>query len=237
MIRFSYSNPAIAAKPFILMCVIMLSVAVTGISGCGDSTSETGDDGGIDLDAMMIDAYLPDASLIDAEFPDAYIDEPDAMAADAEPITEDWPPEDPWHQGTSCNLPPCDPDGPEPTDLSGTWTQTLTTLSHDCNTLVETFNEQMKPGHVQTETGMIIPRSGECVYQDETMSLITGVIKGNVMITCEVMDPDQGVVPVVVSVMTFDGSSASGDAWTYLNNVPIPPSECVASFDAEMTLE
>jgi hypothetical protein len=136
-----------------------------------------------------------------------------------------------------CALPPCDPKAPETTDLSGTWTQKITTTSQTCNPLAAAMKPQLQAGHVETLTGQTILRSGECVYRDAIGGTVVGVIKGNVMITCEALPPDTGVTPVVEGVVTFNGDTGGGPAWTYLFNVPLPPKNCQANCTIDVTRE
>jgi hypothetical protein len=148
-----------------------------------------------------------------------------------------WPPPAPYHNGMQCTLPSCDPAAPETTDLSGTWTQQITTKSQTCSPLARAMKPQLQPGHVETLTKQSILRAGECVYRDAVGGTVVGVIKGNAMITCEVLPVDTGVTPVVEGLVTFNGDTGSGSAWTYLFNVPLPPSSCQANCTIDLTRE
>jgi hypothetical protein len=166
----------------------------------------------------------------------------DLQAADVPPVSGDgasaaWPPPTPYHKLKLCSLPPCDPSAPETTDLSGTWTQKITTQSQTCNPLAQAMKKELQPGNVQTLTGQTILRSGECVYKNKIGGPVVGVIKGNVMITCEVMPVTSGVTPLVEGQVTFNGNTGSGPAWTYLFDVPLPPSSCQANCTVDLKRE
>jgi hypothetical protein len=154
-----------------------------------------------------------------------------------------WPPPPPYHTGTSgatvqCTLPACDTNGAVTVDLSGTWTQVLTTTTTDCSAAIQAFKPQITPGHVTTNTGLSNTRAGECVYDSSNPGVVMGVIKGNVMVTCQIMPLDTGVTPVVESQMTFGDGTATGTAVTYLFDLPIViPNHCSANYTATMTRE
>jgi hypothetical protein len=163
----------------------------------------------------------------------------DAGTVDAPPADTGasgaWPPPGPYHNGKVCTLPACNPSGPETTDLSGTWTQTTTTESHTCNALLPTMDPRLQVGHVETVTGVIINRAGECVYQDTGGGTIVGVIKGNIMISCAVGPPQSGATPVTEGTVTFSGGTASGTGVVYLFDVPLPPATCQANGTVTLT--
>jgi hypothetical protein len=73
----------------------------------------------------------------------------------------------------------CDPKAAETTDLSGTWTQKITTKSQTCNPLARAMKNELQPGNVQTLTGQTILRAGECVYKGKIGGTVVSVIKGN----------------------------------------------------------
>jgi hypothetical protein len=133
----------------------------------------------------------------------------------------------------SCTLPACDTGATETVDLSGTWTQTLVTQSHTCNSMVETFNPSMVPGAEQV-SDLSYPRQGECVYADTIGGTVVGVIKGNILVICQVMPPQSGVTAVIEGVITFSGTTGSGPVTSYLFGVPIAPSECEAHFQSTL---
>ena len=161
----------------------------------------------------------------------------DAPANSGDAASAAWPPPSPYHKLKLCSLPPCDPNAPETTDLSGTWTQKITTKSQTCNPLAQAMKKELQPGNVQTLTGQTILRSGECVYKDKIGGTVVGVIKGNAMITCQVMPADSGVTPVVEGQVTFNGDTGAGPAWTYLFDVPLPPSSCQANCTIDLKRE
>jgi hypothetical protein len=92
------------------------------------------------------------------------------------------------------------------------------------------MDPRLQTGHVETTTGLSMPRSGECVYKDEIGGTLFGVIKGNVLISCESMEAENGVTPLVESEATFTGDSGEGTAWTFLFDVPLEPSTCQAEY-------
>jgi hypothetical protein len=159
----------------------------------------------------------------------------DGPAADAPAAT--WPPPTPYHSGKQCTLPPCDPQAAETTDLSGKWTQKITTNSQTCNPLVQSMKAELQKGHVETLTGQTFLRSGECIYDGKIGGTVVGVIKGNVLITCQVLPVDTGVTPVVESQITFSGATGTGPAWTYLFDVPLPPASCQANCTVDFQKE
>lgn len=161
----------------------------------------------------------------------------DAVSAIADAPSATWPPPPPYHKLKLCSLPPCDPYAPETTDLSGSWTQTITTTSQTCNPLARAMKKELQPGNVQTLTGQTILRAGECVYKNKIGGTVVGVIKGNLMITCEVLPATSGVTPLVEGQVTFNGDAGSGPAWTYLFDVPLPPSSCQANCTIDLTRE
>jgi len=164
---------------------------------------------------------------------------PEASAPDVASVDagSGWPPAPPYHTGKQCSLPTCDPSGPETIDLSGTWTQSVTTNSQTCNSLARVMDPRLQPGHVETLKNQSIPRAGECVYKEKVGGTLVGVIKGNIMVTCEVMAVTSGVTPVVESQITFTGGVGTGPAWTYLFDVPLPPTNCQANCSATLTKE
>lgn len=162
----------------------------------------------------------------------------DAGAQDAGPADAggggDWPPKDPWFEGKLCKLPACDSNAVESITITGSWEMKLTTVSHDCNKLLETFDPRMKPGNVATETNTYIQK-GECLYADTIGGTVSGVIKGNVAIGCNIEPPQQGVTVVVTSLTTFTGSTATGEATGHLNDVPLAPAICTVEYTAALT--
>jgi hypothetical protein len=210
-------------------------------AACGDD-SATSTDGAVVDQAVSVDhGIVPDLGAT----PDLGRDlqgAPDG-GVDAPPVSSDaqgaWPPPTPYHTGKLCSLPPCDPSGAETTDLSGTWTYSVTTNSQTCNLLARAMNKRLQPGNVETVTGQTFIRSGECLYKDKVGGTVTGVIKGNVMISCEVQPVVSGVTPVVESQVTFNGNTGSGTgpAWTYLFDVPVPPASCQANCTIDFTRE
>jgi len=211
-------------------CVVALAL-IAACGGGDDSRGQT-DAAAAQTDVAVVDTARPADVAAASDTGGGDVSVPlDAAAVDT--ATGTWPPAPPWHTGKQCALPACDPAAAETVDLSGTWTQTLTTVSHTCNSLVATMDPRMQPGHVETAT-ISSPRAGECVYLDAVGGTIIGVIKDAVMITCEVYAAQQGVTPVVESQVEFSGDTASGQAWTYLFDVPLPPSECQATYTVTM---
>jgi len=215
---------------------------LTVIIACGGDTSNPAVDGGThdgvkQQDALMQhDAAVQDSAL-DQDGAVLPVDSGQQDQGTADTGTADWPPPGPYHSGKTCTLPPCDPNGPVAVDLSGTWSQQLTTETCDCNAMVISMRPELQTGHVMTRTGLTNPRSGECVYDSDNPGQVVGVIKGNIMITCQVLPPEMNVTPVVESVMTFGDGTATGTAWTYLFDVPLPPATCSAKYAATMTRE
>ena len=146
----------------------------------------------------------------------------------------EWPPSTPWFEGTACKLPACDANAAETINVTGSWEHKLTTDSHTCNKLLETFDARMKPGNVQTVTEAFIQK-GECLYSDQVGGTVNGVIKGNIAITCNIEPPQQGVTIVVTSVVTFTGGTAVGDTTGHLSGVPVAPAECEVKYTDAFT--
>jgi hypothetical protein len=214
-------------------------------AACGDSSDASKDsavaDQGIADQSTADQGAAPDLGVAPDSSQDA-ASPPDLQPADAPPVASDvtnatWPPPTPYHKGKLCALPPCDPKAAETADLSGTWTQKITTKSQTCNPLARAMKKELQPGNVQTLTGQTILRAGECVYKGKIGGTVVGVIKGNVMITCEVLTVTAGVTPIAEGQVTFSGNTGSGPAWTYLFDVPLPPSSCQASCTIDMKRE
>jgi hypothetical protein len=211
----------------------LLILALTGaaVVACGGGDSQA-QDAGVDhaaqADAVQSDGAQHDAVQVDAE-------QHDVLQSDTQ--TGGWPPAGPFHSGKVCTLPACDTNGAVTTDLTGNWTQVLTTTSCNCASIVISMRDELKTGNVMTKTGMQSPRTGECVYDSASPTTVIGVIKGNVMVTCQVQPAEQGVTPVVESVMTFGDGTATGTAVTYLFDVPLAPANCSANYTATMTRE
>ena len=177
--------------------------------GCGSGGAD--DDDSADA-AQTIDA-IPSTDTPPA--PDA------PPAIDATPDATPWPPEGPFHDGKSCTLPECDTEAEEVPDLSGTWTQTLTTVSHNCDPAVEAINPKLVPGHVETMTGLSMARDGECLYSDTIGGTLFGVIKNGIAVSCQVLPAEMGVTPVTEGITTFEGDEGSGTATTFLFDIPV----------------
>ena len=202
-------------------------------ASCGSDDSAPSKDGAVTVDQGI----TPDVNTTPDQGP-----APDALqAADAPPVAGDasgaWPPPTPYHAGKACALPSCDPNGPETFDLSGKWTQKITTVSQTCNPLARTINKRLQPGNVETLTGQSFLRAGECIYSDKIGGTVIGVIKGNVAIACQVLPVVSGVTPLVEGQTTFSGNTGSGPAWTYLFDVPVPPASCQANCTIDFTRE
>lgn len=148
--------------------------------------------------------------------------------------SSDWPPTTPWFAGTTCNLPACNANAAETINVTGTWTEDLTTDSHTCNKLLETFDPRMKPGNVVTSDTAYIQK-GECLYSDQVGGTVNGVIKGHTAITCSVEPPQQGVTIVATGVITFNGNSATGEITGHLSGVPLAPKECEVKYTTAQT--
>jgi hypothetical protein len=213
---------------------LLASFSLLLTAACGSSAEPAADAAHPVADRQAPDRGAPDQS----SAPDQTRAD---LARDRSPASPEasaaWPPPIPYHNLKVCSLPPCDPKAPEVTDLSGSWTQKITTKSQTCNALAQAMKKELQPGNVQTLTGQKILRAGECIYKDAIGGKVVGVIKGNVMITCEVLPVDSGVTPIAEGQVTFNGSTGSGPAWTYLFDVPLPPVTCQANCTIEMLRE
>ena len=223
---------------------LILAITPLVLLSCGDDSGTSKKDTGVTDQAVSVDQAVSDqAGSGDQTLSDQGSDLATAdTMLDAPPVVSDtnsstWPPPTPYHQGKQCALPTCDPKAQETTDLSGKWTQKVTTNSQTCNPLVRSMKPQLQKGHVETLTGQTLHRAGECIYKEKVGGTIVGVIKGNVMITCEVLPVDTGVTPVVESQITFSGSKGAGPAWTYLFDVPLAPSTCQANCTVDFKRE
>jgi hypothetical protein len=222
------SSRSLAVLALVLTCAAALVA-------CGNDSNQALD-AGVDHATPAEDAGQSDTSAQhDTGAPQVDAGQNDVGQSDT--TTGGWPPAGPFHSGKACALPACDTNGAVAADLSGTWTQALTTVSSDCNALAISMKPELQTGHVMTKTGLSSPRQGECVYDSTNTSLVVGVIKGDVMITCQVQPVDTGVTPVVESVMTFGSGSATGTAVTYLFDVPLNPANCSANYTVTMTRE
>ncbi len=224
----------------------LLVALVLASPGCSDDTKATPNyDSAVTRDQSAADhsAAGSEAKAADQKAAVEASTTADAKTGD-KGSTGAWPPPTPYHNGKACALPACDPKGAVTVDLSGKWTQKITTVSSDCNALAVAARDELKPGHVQTLTGQEMVRSGECIYKGSVGGTVFGVIKGNVMISCEVLPGEPtglgGVVtPVVEGQVTFTSNKGTGSAWTYLFDLPAitPPTNCKANFTAEFIHE
>lgn len=227
--RFRSSFPA---------ALLALALASGGVLvACGGGT-EHAIDAGVDQAPAQQDVGAHDTGAPgDTSVPPQTDSGQADQGAQTDGNTGAWPPAGPFHSGKTCTLPACDTNGAATVDLSGTWSQTLTTTSCDCNSMVINMKTELQTGNVMNKTGLSSPRQGECVYDSTNTSLLVGVIKGNVMVTCQVMPAEMGVTPLVESVMTFGSGTATGTAVTYLFDVPLAPANCSANYTATMTKE
>lgn len=144
---------------------------------------------------------------------------------------EEWPPKEPWWGNKECRLPACDPGAPQDIDLSGLWTQTLTAVRHDCNPLVETLKPEIKPGTVTTKPDQTFTVQGTCTYSGPG-GTVTGVLKGDTMINCILMPPEQGVTAMPTGWITFSNGTGSGKSTVHLYGIPmLQPSNCSIEYD------
>lgn len=144
---------------------------------------------------------------------------------------ESWPPLEPWWGTKECRLPPCDPGATPGIDLSGLWTQTLTAVRHDCNPLVETLKPEIKPGTVTTNRDQSFTVQGTCTYSGPG-GTVTGVLKGDTMINCILMPPEQGVTAMPTGWITFDGGTGAGKSTVHLYGIPmLKPTDCSIEYD------
>ena len=219
------------------LLVLVLGAGV-GLGGCGGDDSGGGladaapdsptvTDAPAAADRAAAESAPQDAGAID-------VLPADASAADA---SGPWPPPGPYHNGKVCTLPACDTNGAETTDLSGTWTRALTTVSHNCNALAASLDQRFQTGYVDTMTGIVIYRDGECVYKDAVGGTLVGVIKGNVLVMCEVQPVESGVTPVVEATITLSGGTGTGTGTSYLFDMPLPPANCQVDGTVTVTRE
>jgi hypothetical protein len=203
-----------------------------GIDAGGDAGADAGTDAGKDAGG-------------DAGF-DAGVDAGGDPGADGGPDSggdagndggaTPWPPENPWWGRKQCLLPACDRGIAPSLDVSGRWTHTLTALSHDCNTYIETMKPEIKPGAVTTQRDQSMVQTGECV-SETSGGTITGVIKGNVLINCMVRPPENGVTAMPTGWIEFDSANhGTGESTVWLFDIPIiQPSDCSVRYRVEFT--
>lgn len=209
--------------------LVAVLVAFMTAGACGSGRSVGGGDASVSPQS--------DANGVDSEARDTATGGEAATAVDSgsdDSATGDWPPPPPWHSGTTgatvaCTLPPCDPSGDETIDLSGTWAETMTTASQNCNAIVAGADPRMATGHSETSMETYL-RAGECVYKGSIGGTLVGVIKGHVMIYCELGAVDRNVTPVTEILQTFTDGSSAGQGWTYLFDVPLPPANCEITY-------
>lgn len=147
---------------------------------------------------------------------------------------EPWPPTSPWWGEKKCLLTACDPEATVSADLSGRWTRRLTAVSHDCNKAVESIRSEIKPGAVTTAENQELILDGDCSL-DAVGGTVTGVIRGDTLITCMVQAPELGVTSMPTGWLVFDGGRATGKSSVYLYGIPVlQPSNCVVEYDVEM---
>jgi hypothetical protein len=144
---------------------------------------------------------------------------------------EEWPPSEDWWGTKVCKLPACDPGAPAGIDLSGLWTQTLKAKKHNCNASVEIFKPEIKAGTVTTKKDQSFMVQGTCTY-DKPGGTVTGVLKGDTMINCIVMPPEQGVAAMPTGWLAFDGDTATGESTVHLHGIPmLQPPNCDIEYD------
>ena len=210
----------------------LVAVLFATVSACGSGGSGGGQDDAAPAqsDAAVVDTTPADRAPVIQQDTGGGVDVAVPVdTASTDTATGPWPPAGPWHTGKVCTLPACNAAAAETTDLSGNWLATMTTESQNCNALVATMDPRMQVGHVETTTETF-PRAGECIYNDVVGGTIVGVIKGNVMIYCEVLPAQSGVTPILELQQTFTGNTSGGQGWTYLFDMPLPPSECQAIY-------
>jgi len=185
------------------------------------------DPGGTDIQPIEDSSLPQDGAALDPGGSDGMEDSgtnPDASG-------EDWPPSTPWWEKKKCLLPACDPQAPMELDLTGLWTQTLTAIRHDCNPVVETLKPEIKPGTVTTKKDQSFVVQGTCAY-DRPGGVVTGVLKGDTMINCILMPPEQGVTAMPTGWLTFDGDQAAGKSTVHLYGIPLlQPTDCSIEYD------
>lgn len=151
----------------------------------------------------------------------------------------DWPPNpdtDPWYWGEECRFPACDDDRLWACwDSSGLWTQTLTTLSHNCGAMAEAFNDRLKPGHQEILGDIRFNSIGECEY--DGAGTLTGIHKGYTGINCSVSLEDDtmgGEITVlqtaVVSYLPAKDHMV-GTARVFLFHLPMGTPDCFGDYE------
>jgi hypothetical protein len=170
------------------------------------------------------------------------IEETEADGSGCDPVPG-WPPDpeiNPWYSGRVCQLPSCD-EGAVQTcyDSSGSWTQTLTTISHTCGAMAQAFDPRLQPGHVETTNGIVFNTVGECEY--DSGGVLIGVVLGATGITCQIStEPDGmgGTITVVeTGVATAYGDFMTGTARAFLFDLPMGTPDCYADYDLRFDRE
>ena len=174
---------------------------------------------------------VPDTVPIDPGTPDA-ADDP---GPGSDVPAEECPPACPCGRTEVCQLPSCDDGSPSGLDLSVLWTQTLTAIEHDCNPVVETLKPEIKPGAVTSKKDQVFSVQGTCAY-DKPGGTVTGVVKGDTMINCIVMPPEQGVTAMPSGWIAFDGGTGTGKSTVRLYGIPVlKPTDCTVEYDVAYT--
>ena len=156
-------------------------------------------------------------------------------AEETSETVEPWPPAT-WYTATECALPACDTTAAQTFNHSGKWTLTTTTVSTDCNEVVQGADPRFAVGAVHTGSAHDLLFTGSCDYQPDGTSQM-GTFKNNVEITCVVQDRPLGVKSLETGVVTFvDDGTASGVATVHLFNLPDAAGQAGNGCKIEMTV-
>jgi len=183
-------------------------------------------------------ADVPEEQQVDEpvdEPTDEPVEQPESEEAYCGPVPG-WPPDmntNPWWSGRECRLPLCDEGVVNTCYVSGgTWRQTLTTVSHTCGTIVQTFEPRLVPGHQEVIEGNVFNTVGECDYHDQTL---VGVVKGPTGISCSVTQESNGMGGFITIVQTGVATAVSperleGTARAFMFDLPMGTPPCYADY-------
>jgi len=100
---------------------------------------------------------------------------------------------------------------------------------------VEGLKPEIKPGTVTTHPDQDFVIQGTCVY-DKPGGVVSGVLKGDTMINCMVMPPEQGVTAMPTGWLTFGDGTAAGQSTVYLYGIPmLQPTDCSIEYEVTYT--
>ncbi len=149
-----------------------------------------------------------------------------------------WPPAEPWYDNKTCNLPACDAENGTVTfDAGGKWIRMTSTVATTCPGMIRNYGDpRVKPGAVSVNAPIPLGLKGNCIYEPESETLITGSYKENVGVYCVARDEDSNSSRVETAVLYHEGAIADGSGIILLNNLPefLSTKECQVVMDIKL---